>query len=201
MTVPNWLVEIRTIHLESRPGKGCCVHISQTTNALSWNWKMSLIFWWVTRVPVSKCFCLSWGWISHCNMPLLQQRGLGALFLFHELCQFFHWCKWLLSILIGWNKNNPFRVLIQERTTYSQFLRLILFLSFSHNNTMIMYFDLPFCFWQVWATVTVILCCSGGILMSLCFCLELRRFFNVSISSLFVFWCHFHSVPICHVLV
>jgi hypothetical protein len=47
------------------------------------------------------------------------------------------------SMSIGCNRNRPLRVLTLERTTYSQFLKQILFLSLGHDETMIISFDLP----------------------------------------------------------
>jgi hypothetical protein len=47
------------------------------------------------------------------------------------------------SMSIGWNRNRPLRVLTLERTTYSQFLKQMLFLSFGHDETMTISFDLP----------------------------------------------------------
>ena len=53
------------------------------------------------------------------------------------------------SMSIGWNRNRPLRVLTLERTTYSQFLKQMLFLSFGHDETMTISFDLPCNLWPV----------------------------------------------------
>ena len=115
------------------------------------------------------------------------------------------------SMSIGWNKNIPLRVLTLERTTYSQFLKQILFLSLGHDETMIISFDLPYNLWPVddvimltgnivmWhlnvslmshrrvgVTVMATSCCSGGILKSLLFRLNCRSRCSVRRHSGFV---------------
>jgi hypothetical protein len=100
---------------------------------------------------------------------------------------------------IGSNKNNRTNVLTLERTTYSQFLKQMLFLNFGQDVTMRMSFGLPcnLCpvkevlmftrksvIWHLkdslilhnrdGVTVTLTSCCSGGILKRRCTVLNWR---------------------------
>jgi hypothetical protein len=109
----------------------------------------------------------------------------------------------------GSNKNNPANVLTLERTTYSQFLRQILFLNFSQDVMMRMSFDLPCSLCPVeevlmltgnsviWhfknslilhncdgVTVTLTSCCSGGILNRRCTVLNWRSCSSFWIRSM-----------------
>jgi hypothetical protein len=178
------------------------------------------LFWWMTQTTIPVVYYV--GRFLKRIFFLIKFQWLVALCLLWSRVLSMHSALFInctnssvglkdCSMLIGCNWNRPLRVLTLKRTTYSQFLKQILFLKLGHDETMIISFDLPCNLWSVddvfmltgnivmWhlnvslmshrrvgLTVMATSCCSGGILKSLCFRLNCRSRCSVRRCSGFV---------------